>query len=107
MLNFSFSFKQFQNDRKVADAVDKEMHQLALILEAEVKERTPVRTGRLKSSIVGKRIGFLLGGVSTRVNYAAFIEYGTSRMAPRAMMRKGAEAAYPKGLAYLKRKLKV
>jgi hypothetical protein len=106
MFSVSVKFKKFVDDRKFIHAFDAEVPKLALMLESEVKALTPVRTGRLKNSMTGERSGFLQGRVFTRVVYAVFVEFGTARMAPRAMMRRGADAFLPKGLEYLKKKLK-
>jgi phage gpG-like protein len=52
-------------------------------------EATPVRTGRLRGSIVVEEDeqGYIIG---TNVPYAEHVEAGTSRMAGRHMFLKGA-----------------
>lgn len=55
--------------------------------ETAVKARTPVRTGELKANWqVGKSKTSVT--FSNQTPYAAFVEYGTRRMKPRAMMQK-------------------
>lgn len=93
-------------DYKTAELVDKEMPALALMFESEAKTRTPVRTGRLKSEMAGKRTGFLRAELRNNVEYAPYVEFGTARMAPRAMIRNAAAAMKEKGMEYLSRKLK-
>jgi len=61
--------------------------------EKQVKIRTPVDTGRLRNSIHVESVNtdgeVWEGIVGTDVEYAPFVEYGTSKMAPRAMFRHG------------------
>ena len=91
---------------KVADTVDKAFSQLMALWETEVKNLTPTVTGNLKTSIVGERTGFMQGMVATNVEYAGYVEFGTSRQAPRAMFRKGADIMKEKGIEFLSKKLK-
>lgn len=56
----------------------------------------PVDTGRFRASIgqqVGKEGGDFVGRVGSNVEYARHLEFGTSRMAPRATLRNALEAA--------------
>jgi HK97 gp10 family phage protein len=94
--------KNIDIQRQVAKALDKDITLIAADLETEIKRNTPVRTGRLKASFRAAKTGFLKGEVSTNVVYAPFVEFGTRRAAPRAMMQKGAEAVKRKGDRLLK-----
>ncbi len=78
---------------------------LAMLFEGEAKKRTPVLTGRLKNSIVGKRTGRLEGQVSTNVKYAEFVEFGTAKMQPRSMIRGAAGAMEKIGTEFLQKQL--
>lgn len=67
-----------------------------LVIERNVKARTPIRTGTLARSIQSKKTSPFDGEVFTGevkggkpVDYAIHVEYGTQHMAPRAMFRKG------------------
>ena len=64
----------------------------ALKAEALVKKNTPVDTGNLRSSVnaqlAGKKRDRVEAVVGTNVEYAPYLEFGTRRMAPRAMFRK-------------------
>lgn len=55
--------------------------------ETAVKARTPVRTGDLKA---GWRVSANKTSVTfqNQIPYAVFVEYGTSKMKPRAMLQK-------------------
>lgn len=56
---------------------------------ARCKELTPVDTGRLRASmriLVDSR--GLKVSIGSDVPYAKYVEFGTSRMAPRAMIRR-------------------
>lgn len=81
--------KDFENRLKAAFQQDMKQR-IIPALETAVKEETPVRTGLLKSKIVGEMTGDLEGEVGTNTEYAIFVEYGTVHMAARAMFRKGA-----------------
>jgi len=82
------------------------------LLETYIKEFTPVKTGNLQGSFIGSMTGWAKGQVETNIVYAPFIEYGTGSqsdfpegskhpemkgIAPRAMMRKGADKLYKMG----------
>lgn len=77
--------------RAAADALLKAAELAAVYVQNE----TPVQTGNLKANIqptnrieeVGD--GVIKTAVNTPVTYAPYVEYGTSKMAPRAMFRKG------------------
>jgi HK97 gp10 family phage protein len=106
VIESSVKFTQkIKMDARTAAIVDGEMGNLALMFEAEAKTRTPVLTGRLKSEMIGKKTGFLQAELRNNVEYAPYVEFGTSKMAPRAMMRQAAQAMLTKGLDYLKSKL--
>jgi len=106
MIGATFKFiKKIDAERKVAEAFDDQIENLALMMEADIKEVTPVVTGRLRGSMTGERVGFLEGRVFSDVHYAEPVEYGTARFSGRAMFRRGARTFFPKGLAFLKNKL--
>lgn len=60
-------------------------------IEGSAKMRAPVDTGALRASITGEADG-LSGTVSTDRDYAAYQEFGTSRMAAHPYMVPAAEA---------------
>nr|DAU28012.1 MAG TPA: tail component [Caudoviricetes sp.] len=62
------------------------------ILRDEAKRRAPVRTGFLRSKITAKKAGKNGADVISAAPYAAYVEYGTSKMAPRSHMRPAIEA---------------
>ena len=70
------------NWREIDDQLEKEIqdeiNKTALRIETEAKKNTPVDTGRLRSSI---KIDLrpLEAEIGTNVNYAAFVEFGTSK----------------------------
>jgi|GEM_PF-5178564 HK97 gp10 family phage protein len=106
MFSSTVKFVQKINaERKTAQAVDELMPALALMFETEAKRNTPVITGRLRNAMTGRRVGFLKAELANNVEYAPFVEFGTSRMEPRAMIRKAAETMKEKGLEFIKDKL--
>ena len=60
--------------------------------EREAKQHCPVDTGTLRASITSELEG-LVGTVSTNVEYAPFVEYGTSKQRKQPFMKYGREAA--------------
>lgn len=63
--------------------------------EGRIKDFTPVKTGRLRSSI-RHFMQKLAGWVVTDVYYGGFVEFGTSKMAPRGYFKRGIDAAMPR-----------
>ncbi len=67
-----------QYEESVLKGLQKAVEESALLLEREAKLAAPVDTGRLRSSITTE-IGKLEATVGTNVEYAAAIEYGSSK----------------------------
>jgi len=68
------------------------IHQRAGWLAAEAADNTPVRTGRLRNGWRSQRDGHD-GRVSNDVEYARFVEYGTRRQRPAAMLGRAVARA--------------
>ena len=64
-------------------------------VEAQAKTVVPVDTGNLKKSISTELVKPLEGVVSTGVEYAEYVEYGTSKMAAQPYMTPAAETVKP------------
>jgi HK97 gp10 family phage protein len=64
-------------------------------IEAHAKAVVPVDTGNLKNSIQTEMESDLTAVVSTGVEYAPYVEYGTHKMAPRPYLGSAAEAVKP------------
>lgn len=77
--------------KAVGDALEEITTDGALVIENEAKTLCPVRTGTLRRSIhhqtVEKDAVHARVEVGPNVPYAAFVEYGTSRMSARPYMR--------------------
>lgn len=71
-------------------------------MEAIAKLNCPVDSGHLLSSIGPAefsgdgRSGAMTGSVTAKANYARFVEFGTSRMAPSAFMGPAFDRAQPR-----------
>lgn len=72
-------------------AVDAEIEDAAEELQYLAQELAPVRTGALRDSIHVQRIDHLAVQVRADAEYAAFVEYGTSRMAAQPFMTPAME----------------
>jgi len=88
--------------KEVKAKLDQDIRKVTALLETAVRNRTPVKTGLLKSSIAGRRTGWATGEVATLTEYAEFVEYGTSRFSARAMFRRGASDIEKRGLSVFK-----
>jgi len=75
--------------------LQRELARAAYMVEGESKKKTPVDTGRLRSSI-RTHIGALEVYVAPNTNYAIYVHEGTQFMNKRPFMKWGAEAALPK-----------
>lgn len=67
-----------------------------MIIETDAKRRCPVDTGRLRASLTTdvereRKTTFVLK-VGTNVEYASFVENGTSRMAAQPFLRPAVDA---------------
>ncbi len=70
---------------------------IGLKIQSDARRACPVDTGQLRSSIVAEPVredgDRLVLRVGTNVEYAAYVEFGTSRMAPQPYMRPAFLAA--------------
>lgn len=76
--------------------IGKVLKSLTAKAERNAKRRCPVDTGRLRSSITSDVVaeeGALVGVVGTNVEYAPYVEFGTSRQPPAAFLRGGVDEA--------------
>ena len=102
MANFRF-VKNMATRMEIAKKLDNDINKIAVpLLETAIKVRTPVKTGNLQGSITGRRTGWARGEVATNVPYAEYVEYGTKKMSPRAMMRQGANDLENRGVGIFK-----
>ena len=85
-------------ERKASAVVSKTVADI----KANAQGRVPVDTGALKNSI-SSRAEALSGEVFTGMEYAEYVEYGTSRMAGRPYMIPAAEQARAGFIAAMKR----
>lgn len=67
----------------------------ALDIEAQAKMNAPVDTGALRNSIAASKNDELSWQVAVGVNYGAFVEYGTTRMAAQPFLTPAVEAVKP------------
>lgn len=78
-----------------AGEVAKDLQRRALQVDRAAKGLCPVDTGRLRSSInneIGQDGDGLVAIIGTNVEYAPYVELGTSRMEPQAFLLPALEA---------------
>lgn len=88
--------------KEIVKSLDKNIKKVVALTETAIRNRTPVRTGNLKSHIDGRMTGFAKGEVATNVEYAEPVEYGTTKFSARAMFRRGASDIEKRGVAVFK-----
>ena len=79
-------------------AVGDAVREAAMLVEREAKINVPVDTGRLRGSIASEEKKPLLFEVGTNVEYAAAVEFGTSKTAAQPYLEPAVEsvrAQYP------------
>lgn len=59
----------------------------------DVRGLTPVQTGALRAGWSTSKVGDAHYSVTNGVRYARYVEYGTSKMRPRAMLGRALGAA--------------
>lgn len=77
-------------------AVGKELTRRTIRVDRSAKDRCPVDTGRLRSSInwrMARDGRGLLGIVGTNVAYAPYVEFGTARAGAQPFLRPALQAA--------------
>ena len=83
------------NAQRIADAIDqalaKALEEVGLVAEGYAKKACPVDTGRLRNSITHQvRPSEKSVYIGTNVEYAPYVELGTSRMKPQPFLRPAA-----------------
>jgi len=85
------------NMQSAADAVEAAVgdavREAAMMIERDAKINVPVDTGRLRASIGAEEKTPLLFVVGTNVEYAAPVEFGTSKMAAQPYLEPAVENA--------------
>ena len=94
-------------EKRITDALNKDLADISLLTETSIKNKTPVVTGRLQASMVARKLKFLVYEVATNIIYAARVEYGDGTFTGRAMMRRGASDIKKQGTRLLKRSLRI
>jgi HK97 gp10 family phage protein len=96
--------------KEIGQAIADGLQDAAELLATNIGKNTPVLTGNLRSQIrptgVVNRLGLNYStSVETQVEYAKYVEYGTSRMKARGMFRNGADESVNPILSLLSNKL--
>ena len=77
---------------RIMDAVDAELNDAAEEIADIARDLVPVRTGALKASIHTTRIDHLAVQVRADAEYAAWVEYGSSRAPAQPFITPAIEA---------------
>jgi phage gpG-like protein len=91
--------------KRSAKGILKELQITGLKVETKAKVRVPIDTGRLRSSIATKTRKENVT-VSTNVEYAPFVELGTSRMSARPYLFNSYKEELPRLIKRIKQILK-
>jgi HK97 gp10 family phage protein len=92
---------------KIRAEVIAAVQETATEVAGTAKELAPVDTGRLRSSIRQQLLNFGLSAeVSTDVEYAAFVEFGTARRAATPFLFPASESEQPRYVARLREALR-
>lgn len=78
-------------DEDLDEILQTALERACLIVEADARERCPVDTGQLQASITSEVDG-LVGSVGTNVEYAPYVELGTSTMSAQPFLLPSLEA---------------
>ena len=101
----TISTKLMAKPTLINSALKRVIRKSALLVERHAKMRSPVDTGRLRSSI-RTMINELTATVNPTVDYAIFVHDGTSRMKGRPFMKWGVEDAKDKIQTVFEREIK-
>ena len=89
----------YNNSPAVKALIEQHMEEIVkeatFAVEARAKMKAPVDTGALRNSIQSSFVTPRLGVVSTNIEYAAHIEFGTARTAAQPFMRNAVRAVRP------------
>lgn len=95
--------------QKMHDAALKGVKAAALLIENAAKTNCPVRTGTLRRSIqteVEDQTTKIIATIGPQVDYAPYVEFGTSRMAARPYMRPAFESEKEAAMDAIKQELR-
>ena len=87
---FLDSLDKYQEN--VLERLQKDIEKAALTLERNAKQKCPVDTGKLRASITTE-VGNLEAEVGTNVEYAPYVEFGTSEQSAQPFMRPALDKA--------------
>ena len=76
--------------KAIEGAINKALIKSALLVEGEAKNLAPVDTGRLRHSITHE-VEDQEAQVGTNVEYAAYVEFGTSKQTPQPYLHPALE----------------
>lgn len=97
---------EFNKFPEIARKLPRETAQIvaetALAIETHAKLFVPVDTGNLRNSIQAQEESATQWVVATGVEYAEYVEFGTSRMAARPYMTPAAERERPHFMAKMR-----
>jgi HK97 gp10 family phage protein len=100
----------FALDKDISDKMGNALLEGGKLIETDCKQSATameaVDTGRMRASISTDLISNKEVHVAPHVDYAKYVEYGTSRMPyARPFMKSGFEHARPKAIEYIRKKL--
>lgn len=86
MRDVSLTWRGAEYAARVAAAKDVGVEKAALVVQKDAMEKAPVDTGTLRNSITYRLTGGGTAQVGSNLDYAASMEFGGSRQAPRGYL---------------------
>ena len=86
----------------LAPALSRGLGEVGLVAEVHAKARCPVDTGRLRDSITHAQLDARHEAIGTNVEYARYVELGTSRAGARPFLVPAASGHSPEYRAIMR-----
>lgn len=89
---FEFEGKANEVKKQLGESLIKGITEACLLVQAQAKMLTPVKTGQLRDSIeykVQDDAGEVVGEVGTHLEHGLYVEFGTGEFAENGQGRKG------------------
>ena len=104
VVNLDKLLKKLEKLENPKAAINKGIEKGCLLVEGTAKQNCPVDTGNLRASITHE-VNEGEGIVGTNVEYASFVEFGTSKQAPQPYLYPALEQNKEKILEFISKEI--